>query len=180
MNIMVLDAEYNQPSQMPIQIGAAVFNARTGQMLESIEFYVNPGEPLHPEIIELCGITDQDVLGGVSPLEAYQELERLHKKWKCFRNPLVWGSGVSNDSQTIYLKSGAEGENFMGFRVLDVKTLYQSMQVYKNKQFAGSLETVCERLGLGFEGKPHRALSDAINTFRVWFYLVKRLANEQS
>ena len=188
MNLLVLDAEYNQPSRKTIQIGAAVFNAKSGLMIDSLEAYVNPNEPINPEITTLTGITDQDVKGGMSIIDAYGELKRLHAKHKCFRNPMVWGSGYSSDSLHIYQEfreaSGLPKDedyqqtgNFMGFRVIDAKTVYQSMQLFRESQYAGGLDKCMEKLGIKFEGQPHRALSDAINTFRVWHHLMKVYEN---
>lgn len=182
MNVMVLDVELNQPSGKVIQIGAAVFNARNAALIEQLELYVNPGEPIDPFITELTGIKDSDVQGGVSIIEAYEELKRLHKKHKCFRNPMVWGSGVRNDSIAIdedyrrYAKENGmetDSENFMGFRVIDVKTIYQSVAIFENSQYAGGLKDCMKKLGLEFEGDAHRALNDAINTFRIWYHLMR-------
>ena len=185
MNIMVLDVELNQPSRKVIQIGAAVFNARNAALIERLELYVNPNEPIDPFITELTGITNSDVAGGVTIYEAYNELKRFHAKHKCFRNPMVWGSGVRNDSIAIYedyLKFGDslgendldfDTENFMGFRVIDVKTIYQSQAIFENSQYAGGLKDCMKKMGLEFEGEAHRALTDAINTFRIWYHLMR-------
>lgn len=174
MNLMAIDAEYNQPSGLTIQIGIAVFDARSGALLEKARIYVNPGEPISPEITQLTGVTDQDVSGGMTIQEAYSEMKRIHAKWKCFRNPLVWGSGVRNDSHHIYTETGLTEENFMGFRVIDVKTVFQTMAIFENMQYAGGLKEICEkRVGIGFEGSSHDALDDAINTFRLWYYLAR-------
>lgn len=184
MNVMVLDAEYNQPSRKTIQIGAAVFNARNAALVDRLMIYVNPNEPINPLITDLTGVRDQDVQGGMSIIDAYEELKRFHKKNKVFRNPLVWGSGVRNDSNHIYSEyleakgivpdeSLTTEENFMGFRVLDVKTIYQSVQLFENSKHGGGLKESMERFGLEFEGSSHDALSDAINTFRFWYHLVR-------
>lgn len=184
MKLLVLDAEYNQPSRKTIQIGAAVFDSKSGQMIDSLEINVNPGEPINPEIVTLTGITDRDAKNGVSFLDAFEELRRMHEKHKCFRNPLVWGSGYSNDSLHLYKEYRAasglpvdedyqQTGNFMGFRVIDVKTIYQSVQIYENSQYAGGLDKCLEKVGLQFEGDKHRALNDAINTFRMWHYLMR-------
>lgn len=185
MNVMVLDAEYNQPSRKTIQIGAAVFNARNAALIERLNIFVNPGEPITPEIIHLTGITDSHVANGLTIIEAYEELKKFHAKHKCFRNPLVWGSGVRNDSQHIYdeyfaAKNEGESdysimqeENFMGFRVLDVKTIYQSVQIFENSKHGGGLKESMARFGLEFEGNSHDALNDAINTFRFWYHLMR-------
>jgi len=177
MNILSIDCEYAQPSGKTIQIGAAVFAARTGQLIEKLETYVNPGEPISQFITDLTGITDRDVQNAPSIRDAYLMLQDLHKKHKCFKNPIVWGSGLRNDSQTIYDEAGivgTDGErlpNFMGYRVLDVKSQFQSVQIFHNKIIRGGLEKTCKTLGIGFEGRAHTALADAVNTFRVWHFL---------
>ena len=180
MNILSLDCEYTQPNQKTIQIGAAVFKASTGLLIERMEIYVNPGEPISQYITDLTGIRDSDVVNAPNIQEAFKMLHELHKKHKCFKNPLVWGSGTRNDSQMIYDEAGLKGpegellQNFMGHRVLDVKSIYQSIQIYHNKTVRGGLSTACKSLGIGFEGTPHTALADAMNTFRVWHYLIKQ------
>lgn len=181
---MVLDAEYNQPSRKTIQIGAAIYNARNAALIGRFDVYVNPGEPINPEITQLTGIRNQDVQNGLSIQDAYLQLQDFHKKHKCFRNPLVWGSGVRNDSNTIYneyreaTRQGADEDifstdNFMGFRVIDVKTIYQSVMIFENSQYAGGLKDSMKKLGLEFEGTSHNALADAMNTFRVWYHLMR-------
>lgn len=161
------------PSRKTIQIGAAIFNARSATLVDKLEFYVNPGESINAEITELTGITSQDVANGVTIQQAYEDLKNFSQKYKCFRNPLVWGSGVDNDSNHIWKEAGLIEENFMGRRVLDVKTIYQSVAIFENSQYSGGLVDVMKKLGLTFEGRPHTALADAINTFRVWYHLMR-------
>ena len=181
---MVLDAEYNQPSRKTIQIGAAVFNPRNAAMIDRLMLYVNPGEPITPEITHLTGVRDQDVSNALTIKDAYEELKKFHEKHRCFKNPLVWGSGFRNDSQHLYHEyleskglpvdgSFLQEENFMGFRVLDVKTVYQSVQIFENEKHGGGLKESMKRFGLEFEGNSHDALNDAINTFRFWYHLMR-------
>lgn len=180
---MVLDAEFNQPSRKTIQIGAAVFNPRNAALIDRLDLYVNPGEPIAPEITHLTGISDQDVTNAMDIRDAFEELKAFHVKNKCFRNPMVWGSGVRNDSQALheeyvnYISEGKKDfivpENFMGFRVIDVKTVYQSVMLFEDSQYAGGLKDSMKRLGMEFEGDAHRALTDAVNTFRVWYHLMR-------
>lgn len=185
MNILSLDCEYNQPSGKTIQIGVAIFKAKTGQLIEKFETYVDPEEPIskgengQTDITALTGIKDSDVSGAPNIKDAYEIIKNLHKKHKCFKNPIVWGSGTRNDSQHIYEEAYPTEElrrqnpNFMGYRVIDVKNIFQSIQIYHNKTVRGGLAKTCEILDIGFEGDPHRALNDAINTFRVWYHLIK-------
>lgn len=185
---MALDAEYNQPSRKTIQIGAAVYNARNAALIERMEIYVNPYEPISEPITQLTGIRDKDVENAPGILDAYHILMAFHQKHKCFRNPLVWGSGRRDDSSHIYdeaqeqkrVLDGKLGrefeplpENFMGFRVLDAKTLYQSVQIFENSKHGGGLKDSMKRFGLEFEGQEHTALADAVNTFRFWYHLVR-------
>lgn len=183
-NLMVLDAEFNQPSRKTIQIGAAAYNPRNAALVDTLDIFVNPDEPINPFITDLTGIRDQDVQNGVSIIEAYEMLKRFSIKNKCFKNPMVWGSGVRNDSLAIYEEyknsmidlgwhTEPDAENFMGFRVIDVKTIYQSVMIFENSQYAGGLKDSMKRLGMTFEGEAHRALTDAQNTFRVWYHLMR-------
>lgn len=190
--IMVLDCEFNQPSRKCIQIGAAIYDTRTAACYGSFETYVNPYEPITPEITELTGIKDSDVKNAPGIIDAYFMLMDFHSQGKCFRNPLVWGSGVRNDSSALFdeTKLAMENldkklgransdlkENFMGFRVVDAKTLFQSLMLFENLSYAGGLDASMKRLGLKFEGDKHRALTDARNTFTIWYYLT-RLAHD--
>ena len=169
-----------QPSKRTIQIGAAAYHLPTGELLETFKTYVDPKELISAYITGVTGIVDSDVAGAPSVREAFEDLRRFHKKHKCFKNPLVWGAGVQNDSQHIYNEAYPTEElktlheNFMGYRVLDVKSQYQSIQLLHNYTVSGSLKDVCDKVGIGFEGEAHRALTDAKNAFRLWFYLTKK------
>lgn len=183
MNVMVLDLEMNQPSGKTIQVGAAVYKARTGELLETFMTYVNPGEPIEARIVELTGITDADVQGAPTVLEAYKMLEALHAKHRCFMNPLVWGSGRSNDSLHLYDEARpflpSNEQNFMGFRVVDVKVVFQSLAIFKNVGVRAGVEKACKKLHIEWDmayGPPHRALADAVNTFRIWHHLMENFA----
>lgn len=181
MNILSIDCEYAQPSGKTIQIGAAAFKARTGELLGTFEMFVDPGEEITEYITNLTGITNENVKGAPKILEAYLALKDFHRKHKCFKNAIVWGSGTRNDASVIHQEAYPtkelqdENHNFLGFRVLDTKTLFQSMQVHNNKTVRGGLKATCDRLGIGFEGQAHTALADAINTFRVWHFLVTKM-----
>jgi inhibitor of KinA sporulation pathway (predicted exonuclease) len=61
----------------------------------------------------------------------------------------------------------------MGWRVLDAKTLFQSLMLFENRGYAGGLSDCMSRVGLKFEGDKHRALTDARNTFTIWYYMTR-------
>lgn len=179
MNILSLDLELNQAGKPKIiEVGAAVFKSRTGELIETFQTYVDPKEPITPFITGLTRITDENVIGAPSVTEAYFLLKAFHKKHQCTRNPLLWGSGVRNDSQSLHEESGVEEQNFMGFRVIDAKTLYQSLQIHTNGTIKGGLVTACEKMGIPFDkryGEEHGALADSFNTFQIWFKLIKMM-----
>ncbi len=173
--IMALDVEFNQPSKKCIEIGAAVYHVRSAACYETFHTYVNPDETIAPYITELTGIKDQDVQAAPNIKEAYFMLKEFHKKHKVFRNPVLWGSGVRNDSLAIWEESGVTEDNFMGWRVIDAKTLYVSLQLFEDDKYAGGLSESMKRMGLTFEGIKHTALADAQNTFRIWYHLTRKI-----
>jgi inhibitor of KinA sporulation pathway (predicted exonuclease) len=177
--IMTLDVELTQPGKKIIQIGAAVYDVRDASLCGTMEIFVNPHEPISQGITELTGITNEDVQHGYDIAQAYERLRSFHKELKPFKNPLVWGSGIMNDSSLIYdeyiARTGHGDENFMGLRVIDAKTLFQSLMIFKNGSYAGGLKPCMKRLGLTFEGREHTALADAKNTFTLWYQLVRMM-----
>lgn len=95
-NYLTLDLEMNQSSGKIIQIGAVVGNIYTGAILEKLSVFINPGEPLNPDIIKLTGITEEQVQNeGVSLREGYNRLALMHKRHDCYCNPVTWGGGDS-------------------------------------------------------------------------------------
>lgn len=174
MNLLVLDAEFNQPSGKTIQIGAIAVTV-AGRVLEGFNLKVNPHEPILPEITKLTGITDDMVSGAPDIAEAYDKLKTFAAEHGCFMNPVVWGSGIRNDSSTIYEQSGSLEPNFMGYRVLDAKTVYQTSMIFQSgRTVRGGLEKSLKALGLEWDGRlgqPHDALADAFNTARIYFHL---------
>ena len=174
MKLMALDLEMNQPSGKIIQIGACVLDHRNEKIIATFNLYVNPKENLTPEIIELTGITQEKVdTEGYDIKDAYEKLKEFHKKNKCFKNPILWGSGSWSDSDCLYKQSKSIEPNFMGHRVIDTKTIYQSMMIRQGKTTKSGLVASMEKMGLGFDGRPHDALADAINTARFWLFLTK-------
>lgn len=172
----VVDLELNQPSQKIIQIGAVVGNIRTGEVLERLSVFVNPLEPLSQFIIELTGITQDQVDNeGVTLEEAYIKLWELHKKYGSFVNPVTWGGG--DVSEILEQIKGNEvlhqyPPNF-GRRWIDVKTLFVSWRFANGQPIQSGLGRSLGKVGLKFEGRKHNALDDAYNTFRMYMRMLK-------
>jgi inhibitor of KinA sporulation pathway (predicted exonuclease) len=168
-----LDLEFNQPSQRIIQIGATLGDIHTGARLGRFSVFVNPGEPLAPEIADLCGIAPGvlETAGDLS--EAYGQLQHWLKPFKDERrlNPLTWGGG---DSESLRQALGLEDERWLfGRRWVDVKTVYVAYQDTQGSQTTGGLATSMKRLGLHFDGRKHDAADDAWNTFRMYRRLLE-------
>nr|BFD64817.1 hypothetical protein BdHM001_34980 [Bdellovibrio sp. HM001] len=177
MKFISIDLEMNQPSGKVIEIGAVIMDTKTMSIVDTFQVYVNPGEPISQEITDLTGITDCKVRNGVSALEGYNLLMDFHKRSNAFVNPVVWGSGESNDSLILYKQAQPGSQNGFGYRVMDCKTVYQALAASRNLRLCCGLQTAAKKIGIGWDethGPPHRALADAYNTARVWIELVMR------
>jgi inhibitor of KinA sporulation pathway (predicted exonuclease) len=177
MKLLSLDLEMNQPSGKIIQVGAAVGDTDTNTVLETLSVMVNPYEQLNPYIIDLTAITQEQVDNGVTLRSAYDQLVELQKKHNCFMNPLTWGGGDS-----IELKNQLIADNpdqyidwAFGRRWIDVKTVFITYQLANGGKMQGGLAKSMTKLGLAFKGKKHNALDDAVNTFRIYMALLRKL-----
>lgn len=60
-----------------LEFGAVMLNTKTGEIEETINIMINPGEPISAEITKITGITDADVVDAGSFLDALPQLRRL-------------------------------------------------------------------------------------------------------
>lgn len=168
-----IDLEMSQPSGRIIQIGAVVGSIKTGEIVDRLSVFINQNEILSEYIINLTGITQNDVNNGVSLQEGYDQLCVLHKKHNSFCNFLQWGCG---DSETLREQLSLDGDSFIaGRRSLDVKTMFIAYQMARQVSFQGGLARSMTKLGLRFQGKKHNAASDAENTFKLFMELQRRM-----
>ena len=164
MYFVTLDLEMNQPSGKILQVGACVGNFDTGEILAKYSEHIKLDEPLNPFIIQLTGITKQQV-DNVSPLvKAYEVLRTLYNEHNCFRNPITWGGG---DSEFLRQQLDYQDDWIFGRRWIDLKTIFQFYRFSTNQQVQGGLAKSLTKVGLKFEGRKHDALDDAVNTFRL-------------
>jgi inhibitor of KinA sporulation pathway (predicted exonuclease) len=173
------DLEMNQPSGKIIQIGAVFGNLISGQIYEKLTLYINPGESINPEIVELTGISDENVRSGVSLIQGYERLESLHHKYCSFTNPLVWGGGDSEHlrRQIESCQPDYFSKKLFCFRRrwFDIKSLFQMYCLANNLKMRSGLRNSMGKAGLEFEGQNHNACDDAINTFMIAHKLVALL-----
>jgi inhibitor of KinA sporulation pathway (predicted exonuclease) len=176
MKLTCIDLEMNQPSGKIIQIGAVIGDTRSGVISHTLRIYVNPAEPLSSDIIKLCDISQEQVDNGVTLGEAYLQLKEFHKNAD-FMNPVTWGGG---DSQELYnqLDHEVRKDWCFGRRWIDAKTLAVSgMIAHNDKIFTGGLSSTMKRIGMKFKGRPHDALTDAENTFRIYNHMLYLIRN---
>jgi len=165
----------NKPSNKIIQIGCVIGDLHKGRILTTKSWYINPEETLDPFIIKLTGISQAQVDQGVAIGVAKGELQALIDQYKACRSPIVWGNG---DLRT--LKSQGGTGYFQGtHREIDIKTLHQFMSLSRGLSMRGGLEKSMGIYGLKFDGTPHNALDDALNTFKLACYYQKAFKNLQ-
>lgn len=176
-----LDLELNQPSGRIIQVGVAL-----GKRLQSEEEYtvkqwlLSPQEPLAPFITELTGITEQDIAERAVPWEQMaQELLALIETHKPFVNPVTWGGGDSVELLQALRERDIAFPAF-GRRWIDCKTYHVFSALAQGKSTSGGLRSIMSRYGMTFQGTPHRADVDALNTLRLFFKLLSRQANMEA
>ncbi len=172
MNILSFDLELNQDPSGPkiIEIGACVGSLDTGTVLESYSAFVNPHQPITEFITQLTSITQADVDNAGSVEEAYQGMITLAKRYDCLTLPIVWGGG---DGRAIRAELPPGVEWLLGRRELDVESVFQAYQMAKGEKVQAGLSKAMTRLDLQFKGKKHRADQDAINTFVIYWTLLK-------
>lgn len=169
--LWAFDLEMNQPSGSIIQVGAVVGNLKTGQIMAEFDFYINCKETLNPEIIELTGISQDQVDNG-PPLGLVKgELDSLIRDMKACKSPVVWGNG---DLRTLKSQGGT-GYFQNTLREIDIKTVHQMISLSNDKSMRGGLAKSMESYGLKFIGREHNALDDAKNTFRLAHHFSKLL-----
>lgn len=182
INYFSLDLELNnlQNGTTPriIQIGIAISSPLNQSEIKTYSWYLDPEEKISPFIENLTGIDDKLIKEkSVSHETVAKELGEILTENKCFANPIVWGGGgEGNDASE--LKAEFRERNidfpFFGRRVVDVKGIYVFNQIVNGKSPSGGLRKSMGSYDLPFDGTPHDAKYDALNTLRFFFYLLNR------
>lgn len=173
MNFFALDLELNQPSGKIIEVGIAVGNVDQGVFLTK-HWYLDPEEPIDEYITELTGISDETIeLDSVPYTQMAAELEAILVEHKCFVNPVQWGGGDALALRKEFVLRNIVFK-FFGRREIDVKTLYTYLSIAQGRSVTGGLKSCMGRYKLPFEGIPHRASVDALNTLKFFFLLIRR------
>ena len=175
--MMSIDLEMNQPSGTIIQVGVAIGNVDTGELVHKYSAITHaPFEVISPYIETLTKITQADMEGGIHLRDAYDEVCRLYVQHECQYNVITWGGG---DTTVFYEQTkehraslaDKKAAHIFGRRWLDVKTLFQVREIAQGRKPAAGLRKAMVRSGLRFEGTAHTAGDDAWNTFRLFMKL---------
>ena len=180
---IALDLEMNQPSNRIIQIGAAIGTYKDGDPIETFSAFINPFEVLDPRIIELTGITQDQVNNqGVNLGQGFDLLLTFMKDKGVFINPVTWGGadGAELEKQLVSYPISPCGmcwgreptQSIFGHRWLDAKTLYAAYRIANGRQPSGGLSRAMTHLGLAFKGRKHNAMDDAYNTLVMFRKMV--------
>ena len=175
----VIDLELHQPSTAILMVGAVTGNIETGEILETLEKYVDAKEPVSEYIHKLTGISDNDVITkGVSLMQAFQDLKKMHLSHGAHRSLVQWGTGDESKLKADLTTAGmGKDEWIFGFRNFDVKTIYQAYCLANGMKMQSGLANSMRRLGLKMPPNErfHNAKSDSIGTFIVFHELLKRI-----
>ena len=176
--IVSLDLEFNQPSRKLIQIGAVMGDMTTGQVVDRLSVFVNPGEQISLRIKLLTGIKQSDVDAAPDIRVAYRQLLSWMKPYagQLQPNPLTWGGGDSEDLREAVGLDREDKEWCFGRRWTDAKTVFYAWRAAHNRPGAGSLARSMTKVGLAFQGRRHNAQDDAENTFRIYVALLKQFS----
>lgn len=180
MNRLALDLELNkEDGQITdiIQVGAVIGNIFTGEIRERLSYFIKIEKPLDPFIIQLTGITDNDIQMGTDIVEVYNDIERYMKQHECSRSILTWGKG---DQEAFKKQAGKEyWKGKIGHRYTDVKTLFCEYALANNIPMKAGLAKACSIMKHEFIGRQHNAMWDAYNTFEIYRKLLNVMKDKK-
>lgn len=168
--VEVIDSETDR--ELIIEIGAVVFDTKTGEIISIFEGFVNNNIKLSTFIKDLTHITQEQVDSGKSLKEVMKDLDKWLKKYKAFRQPICWGidaetlRNVCNENKIKWQYAKAS---------MNIKTVYQMLMEQQGKNHGGGLNVSLKGIGIDFKGIEHRGTMDALNTAAMYMYIAKRL-----
>jgi len=177
---IALDLELEQPNTNPqtpdsklteekiIQVGYVIYEIEPEfKVLKKVSSFVDIGVPLSEFIKKLTGISDSDILTGVSIEEAFRELTMDANAFETIRVVKQWGGG---DMDCLQREVPEEKWEF-GRSACNIKHMYQVYAEANGQNRSGGLKKSMKRCGLTFEGGAHDAAIDAFNTAKFHTFL---------
>ena len=177
-NYFALDLELNARKEpfapKIIQVGVAVGNPNFPGEIETASWFLNPFEPIDPFITKLTGISDETIeLNAVTHDTLAKELGDFLSTHQAFVNPVTWGQGDAQELLSEFKQRGIHFP-FFGRRIIDVKTIFVFLEMVNGRSPSGGLSKSMAKYKIPFQGVPHRADQDALNTLRFFFHLIGR------
>jgi len=170
-----IDLELTQPSERIIEIGITLGKVEDRSIIETRSYFINPQEQLTDYIIDLTSIKQSDVDKAPTLSEAYGSIMSWLKSNKIHKSAIVWGG---DDVRLLKEQVKEFNPNLadwcFGHRIIDVKTLVQAYHCSKRVTMQGGLRKSFERFGLEFEGTPHRADVDSLNTLKMYYHMLDK------
>ena len=146
-----------------IEIGAV--KIRNREIVDRYSTFIDPGEKLSDEIVDLTNITD-DMLEGQRPIETV-----LPEFLDFVGDDVLVAHNASFDTGFVRIKAEELGIEYRKNTILDTlqpsRTQLQGLQQHK-------LDVVAKHLGVSLEGH-HRAVNDAEATAEIFLKLVDML-----
>jgi inhibitor of KinA sporulation pathway (predicted exonuclease) len=193
-NFIAIDLELEQPktnSQTPdsfieheqiLSLGVCVGD-ENGKILHKENIFYLYEHPISAFIKDLTGITEANVVNGVTPLAAFERLVAIRDQFDASRVLLEWGSG---DYSSLMKEAGLPMANSVfGRSGLNVKHHYRTWCMAHQMSPSGGLKTSMNKFTKNstdptnkffkFEGDPHRSDVDAYNTYRFYIKLMKTM-----
>jgi inhibitor of KinA sporulation pathway (predicted exonuclease) len=174
--VLYLDLELNtgevKADHKIVQIGIVEVDTINLTMTRKVEYYVKPyGDfKIHFWCTKLTGIHDSTIRKqGRLWHEVHGTLNQLGIKNKM---TFVWG-----DDGKCLNRVYNEANLINPFNITNLAWMFKN--ICKTKQNIG-VSKALELLGLQFEGEPHRALNDAVNTARIHIELLKIFREHKS
>lgn len=163
-----------------IEIGAVVFNAKGVIEEEKFSRLIQTGKPLNPFIVSLTTITDEQIAAqGVTFVQGFADFIAYCNKYNVSKMFAQWGKGDTECLKRQAMSHGCEKIDRIGYRDFDVKTVYQTNQLWNEKALKAGLSKAMNTYGMEFEGTQHRAVDDAYNTARIFIEMGKRYFKQQ-
>ena len=146
-----------QPHEMEIiEIGAVKVNRKTGEVLDSFQSVVCP--TIHPYLSSFCmqltGIQQQDV-------DAAKTFEEILEDWKAWLGHPFWTYASWGDFDRRLLDDSLRTLNEERLFAHHINLKSRAKEVLGLKK-TGLVEAL-RHVGMGFEGRQHRAIDDAVN-----------------
>ncbi|MBL8034566.1 MAG: exonuclease domain-containing protein [Leptospiraceae bacterium] len=149
-----------------IEIGAVALDAER-RVLSEFQEYIRP--VLHRNLTEFCTELTGITQATVDAAAFFPHVFMRFSKWIADFEDVFLFSWGNYDRKQLVLDCRRHGIDYTlpkGF--MDFKNLFFKKQKLLKRQ---GLELTLAALGLGFEGRPHSALSDAKNTARLMRYI---------